>query len=126
MIEETLVRIVTALESIAKSMLKQANPLATIDPTGPGVEATVTKTVEAPAAPEPEVEAPAPVAPAAELPQLSLEELNTSLMAEYGRLGNDRAPIDAALKVEGITGVSELAPEKYASFLEGIRALPTP
>ena len=126
MIEETLVRIATALESIAKSMLKQANPLATIDPAVPSAE-VVAKVAEAPAPSSAAVDEPViePTA-APPLPQLSLEELNTALMAEYGRLGNDRAPIDAALKLEGITGVSELAPEKYTSFLEGIQALPTP
>ena len=78
---------------------------------------------EAPA-PEPKVEAPIPPAPASaeEPPQMSPEELNTAIVAEYNRLGN-REGIDKVLSEYNVTSVTTLDPAVYTEVLNKIKAL---
>jgi hypothetical protein len=64
----------------------------------------------------------ATAAPAVPAAVLTPEELNTVLVAEFNRLG-DRAPIDAVLKEIGVTGVSELPPDKYQILIDKVRAI---
>jgi len=116
MIEKTLERIATALEAIANHMEPMAIPI---------VEAVI-ESIEPPAAPiePPAVEAPPHVAPVPPSAPLSMEEFNAALVVEFKRLGSDRGPIDAAFKIAGVAGVSDMSPSDYNSFLENIQALP--
>jgi len=65
---------------------------------------------------------PAGVTPTPETAPMTAEELNAALVAEFNRLG-DRAPIDAALKELGVTGVTELPADKYQILIDKVRAL---
>jgi len=95
-IENTLERIATALETIAKQGGLPAAPEAPA----------------APAAPE------APAAPAAMTPQ----QLNEVLVGEFKRLGG-REPIDKVLHDHGVQSISDLDPSQYQSVIDAVKAV---
>jgi hypothetical protein len=72
-------------------------------------------------APAPPAAPAAPAAPSVAAP-MTAEELNAVLVAEFNRLGGNRAPIDAALKELGVTGVSQLPVDQYSILIEKVRA----
>lgn len=77
--------------------------------------------VSAPA-PAPEVGA-APVTASEVTTQMTLDDLNTALVAEYNRLGKDRTMIDATVKGFGVNTATELAPADYQAVLDKVKAL---
>ena len=66
--------------------------------------------------------AAAPVAVVAKSP----EEMNTWLVSEFKRLGNNREPIDAAMSALGVISVTDLPAEKQPELIAAVQAIPTP
>lgn len=54
---------------------------------------------------------------------MSMQEMNEALVAEFNRLGQKREPIDAAIKANGATSISDLKPELYQKVLDEVRAV---
>lgn len=54
---------------------------------------------------------------------ITAEQLNEIMIAEYNRLGENRAPIDAALKELGVTGITELPVEKYQELIDKVKSI---
>lgn len=73
-------------------------------------------------APAPVTEAPAPVTEAPAAAQMTLDHLNTSLIAEFHRLGG-RDLIDGVIKGYGVNTATELSPSDYQAVLDKVRAL---
>jgi len=87
----------------------------------------------APAAPAPAPAAPAPApgvapapAPGMAAPQMSPEELNAAVVAEYNRLGGNPAAmgkIQGVFKLYNVPGITHLKPEQYAEVLQKVKEL---
>lgn len=133
-IENTLERIAAALETIAKNggqLPAQEAPKspATVVPPAAAAPAPSNTAAPAPSKPLPSAAVPAsPVATAVVAvppanPSMTLVELNSALVAEYVRLGNDRAPIDAAFKQFNVSSAAGLTPDQYAPMLAAVRAI---
>lgn len=140
-IEKSLDRIATALETIAAA--KQAPVAEAPKPASPepAAAAPSTPVTTAPPAPAPQAPVAAPVtaapttpppaatpaaapqAPAPAVATMTVEQLNGHLVQEFARLGNNREPIDNALRELGAANVTELAPEHYQTLLDKVRAL---
>ena len=54
---------------------------------------------------------------------MSMQELNEALVQEFHRLGQKREPIDAAIRANGATSVSDLKPELYQTVLDQVKAV---
>lgn len=65
------------------------------------------------------IEAPAPEITT----QMTLDDLNTALVAEYNRLGKDRTLIDTTVKGFGVNTATDLAPADYQAVLDKVRVL---
>ena len=137
-IENTLERIAVALETIAKnggSLQSQEVPKSAVDTVvSPVAAAPAPSNTSAPAPSKPLPSAAVPASPAATapvavqpasvpVPTMTLEELNSALVAEYVRLGNDRVPIDAAFKQFNVSSAAGLTPDQYAPMLAVVRAI---
>lgn len=117
MVEKDLGRIADALEIIA-GVMDDWNS----DAGKPSVAAAVPLPDEPAEVPTP---SPAKVAPApapATTAQMSPDELNTALVAEFNRLGK-REGIDKAMKDAGANRVNDLDPTKYQEVLNAVKAL---
>jgi len=83
----------------------------------------------APAPPAQQEAAPAPPAqeaPAASaetVPVMTMDELNKALGEQFARLGNDRGPIDKALKEFGVDSIANLPAESYRLLLAKVEAV---
>lgn len=109
----------TTTESVAAPV-----PAPKADPAPPSApSATAPSAPETPAVPP--VQQAVPTAPTAPVvaPTMTVEELNGLLVAEYQRLGEDRGPIDEALRAHGVDSVLNLKPEQYQSVLDQVRAV---
>lgn len=67
-----------------------------------------------------------PSAPTQSQPSMTAAELNKLLVKEYERLGNDRAPIDTAMREMGVQSVNDLKADQYQQLLDKVRAIPAP
>lgn len=115
-IESNLARIADALERIATLLTAPVltNTVAvTPTPTAPVPPAAT------PPAPPAATPAAAPVPPAT----MTLEQLNQLLVVEFTRLGNNRQPIDAAIKALGANTLSDLNPALYPQLLANVQAV---
>jgi len=135
-IESNLKRIADALEVIAKSMEKQANPLveapAIATPVKtPPIASTHEDIPAPPVTPTqpvhevvPTVVVPPPTQPVttASVTVMTAKEMNDALVTEFKRLGG-REKIDVILTSFGITSVNDCPAEKQAEVLAAIRAL---
>ena len=101
-IENNLKRIADALEALVAQKTVTAEQVAEV----------ITPAPAAPAAP-----APAPAAP-----QMTPEELNTALVAEFQRLGS-REGIDGVMAEMGVTSITDLAADQYPVLLDKVKAL---
>jgi hypothetical protein len=120
-IENNLERIASALESIANSVAPVGDPIPVGEPLAQRVWAPrETAPVAEPVA-EP---TPAPVAePVAEpVAAMTVEELNTALVAEFKRLGG-REGIDAEIAKLGASSISEVDASQYAGLLNAVKAI---
>ena len=136
-IENTLERIANALETIAKnggSLQLQETPksaAATGVSPAAAVSAPSNTVAPAPSKPLPSAAVPASSAAAATAPvavpsatgAMTLEELNSALVAEYHRLGGDRAPIDTAFRQFNVSSAAGLTPDQYLPMLAIVRAI---
>jgi hypothetical protein len=132
-IEKDLTRIAVALEALVQLA---ANPLRSVEATpvaqAPVVTAPVQTTVAAapvvqaapvtaPVVTTPPVQAPIVQAPVAT--PMKAEELNAALVAEFTRLGNNRAPIDEEMAKLGVTSVGQLTTlEQQHALLNAVKA----
>ena len=105
-IENTLERIATALETIAKQGGLPETPAAPAAPSAP-------ETPAAPAAPS------APETPAA---PMTPQQLNDVLVTEFKRLGS-REPIDKVLHDHGVQSISDLDTSQYQSVIAAVKAV---
>tara|TARA_R110000823_G_scaffold241850_7_gene366464 strand:+ start:2593 stop:2961 length:369 start_codon:yes stop_codon:yes gene_type:complete len=118
-IENSLERIADALELLAD----QGGIIDTDD--------TVSKVTEAPkpvapTAPVPPAKVATPTPPSAPAPvaeAMTPTDLNTALLAELARLGNDRAHIDAAMGTFGVTSITQLTPDQYQPLIDAVKAI---
>lgn len=62
----------------------------------------------------------APIA-AAQPVNLTADQLNEQLKAEYTRLGNNREPIDKEMRAMGVQSITDLKPEQYQLLLDAVR-----
>ena len=119
-IEKTLIRIADSLEILAGAADDKAieSFAATIPPKEEAAAPKAAAPKAAPAAPK----AAAPkAAPAA---QMTLEDLNAGLVAEYNRLNKDRTLIEGVIKgFCGGTNAAELKPTDYQAVLDKVKGL---
>lgn len=120
-IETNLKRIADALESIAASQLKMVGSTATAE-----LQHSSTST-QAPPALKPATTQPPPAESTTTQPppaaDMTIEEVNTALMVEYKRLGNDRSKIDAVMAAEPfcVKVINELHPSKFADLIAAVK-----
>ena len=62
------------------------------------------------------------ITPAPAAPQMTPEELNTALVAEFQRLGS-REGIDGVMAEMGVTSITDLAADQYPVLLDKVKAL---
>ena len=112
----------SVLKAISKSTSSDTAQVKTETVPAPPKKLADPETVPDPPKKEEPPAPPAGVTPTPETAPMTAEELNAALVAEFNRLG-DRAPIDAALKELGVTGVTELPADKYQILIDKVRAL---
>tara|TARA_R110000787_G_C13443394_1_gene446729 strand:+ start:6009 stop:6404 length:396 start_codon:yes stop_codon:yes gene_type:complete len=127
-IENSLERIADALELLADQggIIDTDDHMVTEAPKPVPVAAPASPVATAPSTPSRLVTAPAPPAASVAVPPaeaMTPTDLNTALLAELARLGNDRAHIDAAMGTFGVTSITQLTPDQYQPLIDAVKAI---